>query len=82
MAPLGAMYLMVKARDSASRGRALEVETFAHEQVAPSPPPCLTLDVLPTAKGTPAEHQVLHQPHAMQPLHLPDGGADPPGLRL
>lgn len=82
MAPLGAVYLMAKARDSASRGRAPEVETFAHEQVAPSPPPCLTLDVLPAAKGTPAEHQVLLQPHTMQPLHLPDGGADPPGLRL
>lgn len=82
MAPLETAYLVVKARDSASRGGAPEIETFAHEQVAPPPPPCLTLDILPTAKGAPAEHQVLLQPHAVQPLHLPDGGPDPPGLCL
>ena len=37
MAPLGTVYLVVKARDSASRGGAQELETFAHEQVAPPP---------------------------------------------
>lgn len=34
------------------------------------------------AQGTPVQHQVLPQPHPVQPLHVLDGRADPTGLRL
>lgn len=36
----------------------------------------------PAAESTPVQHQILLQPHTVQPLHLPDGGAHPAGLRL
>lgn len=36
----------------------------------------------PAAQSTPVQHQVLPQPHPVQPLHVLDGWSDPTGLRL
>lgn len=80
----GAAHVVVKARGSAFPGCAAVVGTLGYKQTCPRSPPLVShhLDLLPAAESAPVQHQVLLQPHAVQPLHLPDGGADPPGLRL
>ena len=80
----GTAHVVVKACGSAFPGRAPVVGTLGYKQACPRSPPPVShhLDLLPAAESAPVQHQVLLQPHAVQPLHLPDGGADPPGLRL
>lgn len=67
---------------SAFQGRAQVVCQLGHTGASFSELVLHLPDVLPPAQSSPVQHQVLLQPHAVQPLHLPDGGADPAGLRL